>query len=435
MRAIIIGAGASGMAAALTAARRGHTVTLLERQARAGRKLMATGNGRCNLTNTNASPEHYHGTDVSFMRRAMEALPPQEALKFFRGIGLLTVEESGGRVYPLSNSANSVVDVLRFALEAAGVQLIAGDRAREIYRDGDGFTVATESGARHRADAVVVACGGLAGEKLGGGRDGYELLKSLGHTRTALRPALVQITTAPEYPRALKGIKADCRLTLRAAGRVLDTAEGEVLFTETGVSGPAAFDLSRSVSAAGDEPMELQLDLLRGYALAAVLGHLQSRREAAPDIPAAELFTGALHNRLGRMVVRYAALEPAKPLASLADAELSRAAASAKCFVLPVRGTEGFANAQVTAGGIKTAEFDPKTLESRLVPGLFACGEVLDIDGDCGGYNLQWAWASGCLAGSLGSCGPSAASRCRPAATSGGSTRWRRRSWASAPRR
>ena len=193
MRAIIIGAGASGMAAALTAARRGHTVTLLERQARAGRKLMATGNGRCNLTNTNASPEHYHGTDVSFMRRAMEALPPQEALEFFRGIGLLTVEESGGRVYPLSNSANSVVDVLRFALEAAGVQLIAGDRAREIYnRDEGGFTVVTESGARHRADAVVVACGGLAGEKLCGGRDGYELLKSLGHTRTALRPALVQ---------------------------------------------------------------------------------------------------------------------------------------------------------------------------------------------------------------------------------------------------
>ena len=392
------------MAAALTAARRGHTVTLLERQARAGRKLMATGNGRCNLTNTNASPRALprHGRVPSCAGR-WRRCPPQEALEFFRGIGLLTVEESGGRVYPLSNSANSVVDVLRFALEAAGVQLIAGDRAREIYRDGDGFTVATESGARHRADAVVVACGGLAGEKLGGGRDGYELLKSLGHTRTALRPALVQITTAPEYPRALKGIKADCRLTLRAAGRVLDTAEGEVLFTETGVSGPSAFDLSRSVSAAGDEPMELQLDLLRGYTLATVLGHLQSRREAAPDIPAAELFTGALHNRLGRMVVRYAALEPAKPLASLADAELSRAAASAKCFVLPVRGTEGFANAQVTAGGIKTAEFDPKTLESRLVPGLFACGEVLDIDGDCGGYNLQWAWASGCLAGRLGS--------------------------------
>ena len=402
MRAIIIGAGASGMAAALTAARRGHTVTLLERQARAGRKLMATGNGRCNLTNTNASPEHYHGTDVSFMRRAMEALPPQEALEFFRGIGLLTVEESGGRVYPLSNSANSVVDVLRFALESAHVQLAAGDRAREIYRDEGGFTVVTESGARHRADAVVVACGGLAGEKLGGGRDGYELLKALGHTRTALRPALVQITTAPEYPRALKGIKADCRITLRAEGRALDSSAGELLFTETGVSGPAAFDLSRTAAALSGEPAELEIDLLREYALSAVIAHLESRRAAAPELPASEIFTGALHNRLGRMVVKYAGIEAAKPLHELTAAELSRAAASAKCFVLPVRWTEGFANAQVTAGGIKTSEFDPETMESRLVPGLFACGEVLDIDGDCGGYNLQWAWASGCLAGRLG---------------------------------
>ena len=182
MRAIVIGAGASGMAAALTAARRGHSVKLIERQSRAGRKLMATGNGRCNLTNTGASPEHYHGMDVTFMRSAMEAMPPAAALEFFRSIGLLTVEESGGRVYPLSNSANSVVDVLRFALEAAGAELLPGDRAGEIRRlSGGGFAVITESGARHEADAVVVACGGLAGEKLGGGRDGYELLKSLLH--------------------------------------------------------------------------------------------------------------------------------------------------------------------------------------------------------------------------------------------------------------
>lgn len=403
MRAIVIGAGASGMAAALTAARRGHSVKLIERQSRAGRKLMATGNGRCNLTNTGASPEHYHGMDVTFMRSAMEAMPPAAALEFFRSIGLLTVEESGGRVYPLSNSANSVVDVLRFALEAAGAELLPGDRAREIRRlSGGGFAVITESGARHEADAVVVACGGLAGEKLGGGRDGYELLKSLGHTRTALRPALVQITTAPEYPRALKGIKADCRITLRAEGRALDSSAGELLFTETGVSGPAAFDLSRTAAALSGEPAELEIDLLREYALSAVIAHLESRRAAAPELPASEIFTGALHNRLGRMVVKYAGIEAAKPLHELTAAELSRAAASAKCFVLPVRGTEGFANAQVTAGGIKTSEFDPETMESRLVPGLFACGEVLDIDGDCGGYNLQWAWASGCLAGRLG---------------------------------
>ena len=402
MRAIVIGAGASGMTAALTAARLGHSVMLIERQARVGRKLMATGNGRCNLTNTGASPEHYHGADVCFMRTAMEKLPPEEALEFFRRIGLLTVTESGGRVYPLSNSANSVVDVLRYALEAAGVELHSGDRAVEIRGSAGDFRVVTEGGARLGAEAVVVACGGLAGEKLGGGRDGYELLKSLGHSRTALRPALVQIATAPEYPRALKGIKADCALTLRSGGSVIARSAGELLFTETGVSGPAAFDLSRAVSTAGDTPLELQIDLLRGYSLSQVLLHVSARRESAPQLPCAELFTGALHNRLGRMVVKYAGLDAAKPVSALTEAELSRAAAAAKCLVLPVRGTEGFAGAQVTAGGIRTCEFDPQTLESRLVPGVFACGEVLDIDGDCGGYNLQWAWASGALAGRLG---------------------------------
>ncbi len=402
MRAIVIGAGASGMMAALTAAGRGHSVTLIERQSRAGRKLMATGNGRCNLTNINASPEHYHGADVGFMRTATEKLPPAAALELFASIGLLTVTESGGRVYPLSNSANSVVDVLRYALEAAGVGLISGDRAVEIRGSDGDFQVVTESGRRVGAEAVVVACGGLAGEKLGGVRDGYELLASLGHSRTALRPSLVQITTAPEYPRALKGIKADCSLTLLAGGEIRARASGELLFTETGVSGPAAFDLSRAVSTAGDAPMELELDLLREYAMPQVLSHLSARREAAPGLPCSEILTGALHNRLGRMVVKYAALDGAKPLSSLSDAELARAAAAAKCLVLPVRGTEGFANAQVTSGGIRTSEFDPATLESRLVPGVFACGEVLDIDGDCGGYNLQWAWASGALAGRLG---------------------------------
>lgn len=239
------------MTAAITAARLGHEVTLYERQARAGRKLMATGNGRCNLTNTGAAPSNYHGEAPAFVRPALEGFGPAEALDFFRGLGLLVREEHGGRVYPLSNSANSVVDVLRQGLEATGVRLAAGDRVRELRRAGAGFAILTESGEKQNFDAVVVACGGLAGEKLGGGRDGYELLKSLGHTRTALRPALVQITTEPAYPRSLKGIKADCALRLVCGGAKLGRSEGELLFTETGVSGPAAFDLSRAVSAAG----------------------------------------------------------------------------------------------------------------------------------------------------------------------------------------
>lgn len=402
MRAAVIGAGASGMTAALTAVRLGHEVTLYERQARVGRKLMATGNGRCNLTNTGAGPSNYHGEAPDFVRPALEAFPSEAALDFFRGLGLLAREEWGGRVYPLSNSANSVVDVLRQALDAAGVELIAGDRVRELRRAGSGYSVTTESGDKRSFDAVVVACGGLASEKLGGGRDGYELLKALGHTRTALRPALVQITTEPMYPRSLKGIKADCALRVLSRGRLLASSCGELLFTETGVSGPAAFDVSRAVSEAGDAKMELEIDFLRDYTSEEVLAHLQNRVKTAPELPASELLTGSVHNRLGRMLIKYADVEAAAPLSALSERELRTVAAACKRFKLPVRGTEGFANAQVTAGGIRTSEFDPRTLESRLCPRLFACGEVLDIDGDCGGYNLQWAWSSGVLAGHLG---------------------------------
>ena len=387
------------MTAALTAVRLGHEVTLYERQARVGRKLMATGNGRCNLTNTGAGPSNYHGEAPDFVRPALEAFPSEAALDFFRGLGLLAREEWGGRVYPLSNSANSVVDVLRQALDAAGVELIAGDRVRELRRAGSGYSVTTESGDKRSFDAVVVACGGLAGEKLGGGRDGYELLKALGHTRTALRPALVQITTEPMYPRSLKGIKADCALRVLSRGRLLASSCGELLFTETGVSGPAAFDVSRAVSEAGDAKMELEIDFLRDYTSEEVLAHLQNRVKTAPELPASELLTGSVHNRLGRMLIKYADVEAAAPLSALSERELRTVAAACKRFKLPVRGTEGFANAQVTAGGIRTSEFDPRTLESRLCPRLFACGEVLDIDGDCGGYNLQWAWSSGYAAG------------------------------------
>ncbi len=389
------------MTAALTAARLGHEVTLYERQARVGRKLMATGNGRCNLTNTGAGPSNYHGEAPDFVRPALEAFPSEAALDFFRGLGLLAREEWGGRVYPLSNSANSVVDVLRQALDAAGVELIAGDRVRELRRAGSGYSVTTESGDKRSFDAVVVACGGLAGEKLGGGRDGYELLKALGHTRTALRPALVQITTEPMYPRSLKGIKADCALRVLSRGRLLASSCGELLFTETGVSGPAAFDVSRAVSEAGDAKMELEIDFLRDYTSEEVLAHLQNRVKTAPELPASELLTGSVHNRLGRMLIKYADVEASAPLSALSERELRTVAGACKRFKLSVRGTEGFANAQVTAGGIRTSEFDPWTLESRLCPRLFACGEVLDIDGDCGGYNLQWAWSSGVLAGHL----------------------------------
>jgi hypothetical protein len=375
-------------------------VILLERQQRVGRKLLATGNGRCNLTNTGAAVENYHGADRDFAAPALSAFPPSAALDFFHGLGLVTVEERGGRVYPLSDSANSVVDVLRFALEARGVELKTACPARDVKKEKRGFAVVTDAETL-RADSLIVACGGAAGAKLGGVSDGYALLGALGHKRTALCPSLVQLLTAPEYPRALKGVRADCALRLFAGGSLLAESAGELQFTETGVSGPAAFDLSRAV-AAGGKGLALSADFLRDYPADAVLALLRARRESLPLLPAGDMLTGMVHNRLGRMLVKYAGLDPNVPLRALEAENLRRLAGACKDFRLELRGTEGFDKAQVTAGGVKTAGFNPETLESWFVPGLFACGEVLDIDGDCGGYNLQWAWASGRLAGRLG---------------------------------
>lgn len=398
---IVVGGGASGLAAAFTAAEdRNSRVLLLEGQQRVGRKLLSTGNGRCNLTNTLPCDGHYHGKSPSFASFALERFPAEETIAFFRKLGLLTVEEYGGRVYPLSDSANSVVDILRFACERAGVELRTSCRVTKILRNGSCFFLEA-GGEQLEADCVIIACGGSAGAKLGGVRDGYDLLCSLGHSRTPLFPALVQITTEPDYPRALKGVRADAAVRIESGGKILAESAGELQFTDRGVSGPAAFDVSRSVSVSAGA-RSLHADFLRDYPEEAVLQMLREKTRLYPDLPCGDLFTGLLHNRLGRMIGKYSRIDANAPLSSLDDAALRRAAAAAKDFCLPVRGTEGFDHAQVTAGGIRTAEFDPRTMESRLVPGLYACGEVLDIDGDCGGFNLQWAWASGRLAGRLG---------------------------------
>ena len=397
MRVLVIGGGAAGMMAALTAAENGHAVTLLERQGRVGRKLMATGNGRCNLTNHHVSPAHYHGETPDFCRHALAAFDVGSTLLYFAGLGLLTTAEDSGRVYPFSNMAGSVLDVLRFALENSGIDLRTGCVVTGIKKKGNTFLVRTESGEEFTADRVILAAGGAAGGKVGGVMDGYQLAKGLGHHRTALYPSLVQIRTDPTYPRALKGVKAEAAVTIRRGGEVLAQNRGEVLFTEYGVSGPVIFDISR-IAATGGDGLTVTLDLFPDWEQREALDWLRQRRDSAGDREAGTLLTGALHSRLGQMVCKAAGFTNQRA-AGLSDGDLRRIAAQVKGFTLPITGVCGFDQAQVTAGGLRCGEFDPRTMESRLVPGFYACGEVLDIDGDCGGYNLQWAWSSGHAAG------------------------------------
>ena len=399
--AVVIGGGASGMMAALTAAEKENIhVILIERQQRVGRKLLATGNGRCNLTNIYAGPANYHGEQPGFADCALERFTPQDTLDFFAALGLVTVTEDTGRVYPLSDSANSVVDVLRFALDERGVEVRCGVSVRALYRKGEGYSVSTDGGDIY-ADCVVVACGGAAGEKLGGVMDGYEILKALGHKRTKLYPSLVQLVTGSDYPKALKGVRADAKISLLCNGELAAESEGELQFTEKGVSGPVSFDISRTAAVLGDDTV-ISVDFMRNYDVDTVRQMLTKRRENFPRLETAELFTGMLHNRLGRMLVKYARLNPSALLGSLSAGDIDAAAWACKTFRLPLCGTEGFDKAQVTAGGIKTGGVDPQTMQSWFMPNLFICGELLDVDGDCGGFNLQWAWASGRMAGRLG---------------------------------
>ena len=392
----VIGAGASGMAAALAAANRENVqVLLFERQARVGRKLQATGNGRCNLSNMKACGEVYHGDTPEFAKRALEIFDVSETMFWFSKLGLYMIMEESGRIYPYSDQANSVVDVLRFALEKENITLKTGFEVSKVRKVGDCFQV-DGNGEIYTCDKLIIACGGLAGTKLGGSMSGYQLLRSFGHKVTKLRPALVQLKSDWRACNALKGVRANCHAAIYHDGNLYSESKGELQFTEYGLSGPVIFEISRDVCQGKGEWI-CRLDLLPDLDEQQIFDHLKLRCKTG--LLTDELFTGVLHNRLGRVVAQTAGIPSGRKISELRDDELMQAVHTAKALDIILTEPMGMDHAQVTAGGVCTDEFDDATMESKLVPGLYACGKVLDIDGDCGGYNLQWAWSSGLLAG------------------------------------
>ena len=392
----IIGGGASGMAAALAAAEeKDNQVILMERQTRVGRKLLSTGNGRCNLTNLHAGTGGYHGNEPAFARYAIDRFPPEAAITWFQSLGLLTVAEPSGRVYPYSDQANSVVDVLRFGLEQPNITAKLGFEVEKVRKTPSGFRVEAK-GEAVECEKLIIACGGLAGTKLGGSMSGYKLLRALGHSCTKLRPTLVQLKSGWGGCAGLKGVRANCHAEILHNGEKTAESTGQLQFTEYGLSGPVIFEISRDVCQGGGEWL-CRLDFLPEIREETLSRELCRRR--GTNLPVSELLTGILHNRLGRVLTQSAGLSPNASVRDLSDWEIGQAVSAVKHLEVSLTEPMGMDSAQVTAGGIVTAEFEEKTMESRLVPGLYACGEVLDIDGDCGGYNLQWAWSSGRLAG------------------------------------
>ena len=396
MRIGIIGGGAAGMAAAIAASEYEHIqITLMERQARLGRKLSATGNGRCNLSNIHAAEGGYHGDDPHFHEYALSQYPPEETLRWFRDLGLYTVTEASGKVYPYSDQANSVVDVLRFSLNSFHAEVLTDFEVMKVKKNGDTFFV-TSRDQTLEFDRLIIACGGLAGTKLGGTMSGYKLLRSFGHKCTKLRPTLVQVKTSWPGVSALKGVRANCHAAIYHNGQLHRESVGEIQFTEFGLSGPVIYEISRD-ACQGSGDWECRLDFLPDCPARSLMRPLMRKRNS--DLNAEDLFTGILHNRLGRVIVKEAGIKANTKIFDLYDSQLEEVIRLTKAFRITLTEPLGMDAAQVTAGGIVTNEFDPETMESRLVPGLYACGEVLDVDGDCGGYNLQWAWSSGRLAG------------------------------------
>ena len=392
----IIGAGAAGMAAALAAAENHNAqVLLFERQARVGKKLSATGNGRCNLTNRNLSARNYHGEDAAFSAYALETFTPEDTLSWFCDLGLYTVTEPSGKVYPYSDQANSVVDVLRLALDKPNITLRTAFEVQKVRRLDSGFQI---EGSEEKifCDKLIVACGGLAGTKLGGTMSGYKLMGKLGHKSTRLRPSLVQIKCDWHGSTALKGVRANCKVQILKDGQPFAQSTGELQFTEFGLSGPVIFEISRDVCE-GKGNWTACLDMLPDMDRETLLKELHRRRDTA--LPVENLLTGILHNRLGRVLTKSAGVKSGGLARELDIQDLEDVCTAVKSLEIPLVEPMGMDSAQVTAGGVLTQEFNPSTMESRLIPGLYACGEVLDIDGDCGGYNLQWAWSSGRLAG------------------------------------
>ena len=396
--AVIIGGGAAGLAAGCALSEAGKRTVILEKQSRVGRKLLSTGNGRCNLTNLRAAPENYHGARAA-AAKALSLCPPEDVVAFFERLGVPCVADEEGRVYPMSNQAASVLDALRLYAAEHGCEIVTECAVERLSKEKGGFRALSADGRAWMGRKVLVCAGGLAAPKLGACGDGYRLLEALGHRSNARFPAIAALKTPPEAVRALKGQRAGCAITLLADGRALRTERGEALFSENGVSGIAAMQLARHCTTAmrAGKRCAVRIDFLPGADDA--FERLCDRAERLSMRAMDDFLNGIVSRRIGQTLVKAAGIEPlSRPAESLTSRELRRLAEVLTGWTIPVTGVQGFEQAQVTAGGIVLDDFDWNTMESKRVPGLYAAGEVLDVDGDCGGFNLQWAWSSALIA-------------------------------------
>ncbi|HPW18408.1 MAG TPA: aminoacetone oxidase family FAD-binding enzyme [Candidatus Aminicenantes bacterium] len=397
----VVGAGAAGLAAAIGAGRRGASVAVLERLPRPGKKLLATGGGRCNLLNEGLSPAAFTSTDPALVAAVLGRFGVAAIKGFFESLGLRLVSDEAGRVYPATNQAASVLKVLELETKRLGVRLETGFEVAAVRAAGTGFSIGAADGRRLPARSVVLAGGGRSYPALGSNGSGYALAASFGHRIVAPAPSAVPLVVKVRMGHFLTGQRMRVRAESRVGGRTAERAEGEVLFTAYGLSGTAVMDVSESVSIAihreGRKDAAVIIDFLPFLTAETAAAELERRLETGWD--PRDLTSGLLPEKFGLFLPQLLAeagfAEGRGDHASTAR----KLAAALKAREFRVQGTRGWNEAEFTAGGVDAREVEPGTLESRKRPGLFLAGEILDVQGGRGGYNLAWAWASGLLAG------------------------------------
>ena len=388
VRIAVLGGGASGMMAAVTAARAGAEVLLIEHSDRIGKKILSTGNGKCNFTNRNQRPEFYRSQDGDFPWKVIGQFGFQDTLSFFQGMGIVP-KERNGYFYPAGGQASAVLDLFRLELELLGVEVqcgieierIAPEKAGGVVLEGRSRSEDDGRQRRIRADRVILACGGMAAPSTGSDGSGYGLARQLGHRVTPVYPALVQLRCREGFYKELAGIRTEARVSLYIDGREEARDQGEVQMTAYGISGIPVFQVSRygAEALAQGKQVEGVLDLAPSMSRKTLIQYFT----AFPP----QRYAGLLNKKLLSVLRKRYGDSPQ----GLAE--------GVKAFRTEIVGTNPFENAQVTAGGVDTRQIDPATMMSRLHEGLYFAGEMVDVDGICGGYNLQWAWSSGSVAG------------------------------------
>lgn len=397
MKTAIIGGGASGLACAIELKKLSPNfqVTVYEANPRVGKKILATGNGRCNLTNLSADKSGYR--NMRYAGYALEMFTPESNIKFFNSLGLFTRNDGFGRIYPLSNQASSVLDALRLSAERLGVNIVSENHVDNIdYKKGK-FLVCSQE-----YDVLVLATGGKASPSQGSDGSGYKLLKQLGHKLTPLAPSLVQLETeSKQYPKFLKGVRCDCQMSLVIDGKLVSQKNGEILFADYGLSGIVSMEMSAYIGshfARNKTKPRIYVDFVPSMTQSELMKNIKFLLPMGKNIRVEDMLSGFMPKKIGQVILKQAGIGSDKKIFEISSDSLKEIVLLAKNFEFIISGTRGYDMAQVTSGGADTKEFDKRTMMSKKIPALYCIGELVDVDGDCGGYNLNWAWSSGRLA-------------------------------------